>query len=358
MVALGLVAAGAVAAAEKPVAGKQVRWEQGYWSAVPQVRNGKVSQCVLVARRPRAGKSGDVATAFSLNIGRGAGFAFGIHDDGLATENMLDDRAEVIFGDGRNMPAVGFNVTTNAFAFHPGDAAAALAALEKTKTVRLRSTGAGLDTGPIALNLPADALAWLQACGKTFAIAIDRPSDPDAPELPSPRPPTPEIGPTQWTPAGPPGIDDKQKIAGWDASELRDNAGRVIVCMIRRHYFSGAEQDPGHYASFFMVSRAKGLTMMLKNSTLKLTADQPLEATLAIDGKPFTGFRVSAISADEIGLYPQRAAAFAAALDDGVRFDFKSTVAGMEMPVQSGVTGWLRACARRHGIALEAPPTR
>jgi hypothetical protein len=50
--------------------------------------------------------------------------------------------------------------------------------------------------------------------------------------------------------------------------------------------------------------------------------------------------------------------ALAAALDGGVRFDFKSKVAGMEMPVQSGVIGWLRACARRHAIAIEAPEAK
>ena len=49
-------AAGPSEAAEQPVASKQVRFEQGYWSAVPQVRDGKVSQCVLVAKRQRAEK--------------------------------------------------------------------------------------------------------------------------------------------------------------------------------------------------------------------------------------------------------------------------------------------------------------
>jgi hypothetical protein len=229
-----------------------------------------------------------------------------------------------------------------------------LSGLEKSKTLRLRSAAAGIDTGVIMLDLPAEALAWLRDCSKTFNIAIDRPTDPKAPELPAPRPRSAEIAPAQWTPAGPPGIDDKQKISGWDASELRDNNSRIVVCMIRRHYVSGSENDAARYTSFFMVSRAKGLTMMLKNSTLKLVAEQPIEATLTIDGKPFTGFVARASSEDEIIVYPERPAALAAVLDDGVRFNFKSKQTGMEMPVLGGVVGWLRACARRNGIALEA----
>jgi hypothetical protein len=89
---------------------------------VPQVREGKVSQCVLVALRPRAGANGPIDTRLSLNISRGAGFAFGIHDDDLATENILDDEAEVVLDNGRVMLAVEFNVTANVFALHPGDA--------------------------------------------------------------------------------------------------------------------------------------------------------------------------------------------------------------------------------------------
>src|SRR5437016_13982709 len=68
----------------KPVAGQQVRFPQGVWSALPQVGpDGKVRQCVLVAPRQRIGKDGPVNTRFSLNISRGSGFVFLIHDEGL-----------------------------------------------------------------------------------------------------------------------------------------------------------------------------------------------------------------------------------------------------------------------------------
>ncbi len=340
---------------DKPAPGKQVRWEQGYWSAVPQLRDGKVSQCVLVARRARTGRDGDIATNLSLNISRGAGFAIGLRDEALALEHVLDDQAEIILDDGQPFPAVSFDVNPTALASHPGDAAAVLAALAKTSTLRLRADGAGIDSGPIKLDLPADALAWLQECGKTFDIAIDRPTDPKAPPLPTPRPRSPEIGTTQWTPAGPPGIEDKQKIAGWDASELRDNQGRIIVCMIRRHYVIGSKKDARWLGTFLMVSRAKGLSMMLKDSALNLRDGQPVEATLTFAGKPFTAFTTGVISKDEIGIYPQRPAALALALENSERAEFKSKVSDtLEFPVGSGVIGWLRACARRSGFGLEA----
>lgn len=150
-----------------------MRWERGYWAAVPQVRNGKVTQCVLVAQRMRAGKTGEIATAFSINIGRGADLAFGINDDDLRTESILDDRAEVMLDDGRNIPAVAFNVTDNAYAIHSGDAAAVLSALEKSKPMRLHSTGAGFDTGTVELNVPADAIGWLKASTQPPTGAID-----------------------------------------------------------------------------------------------------------------------------------------------------------------------------------------
>jgi hypothetical protein len=52
----------------------------------------------------------------------------------------------------------------------------------------LHSDGSGVDSGNIDINLPQEALNWLKACGKTFDIAIDKVSDPDAPPIPTARP--------------------------------------------------------------------------------------------------------------------------------------------------------------------------
>jgi hypothetical protein len=341
------------AAPETPVAGKQVRFPRGTWSAVPQAGpDGKVRQCVLVALRSRAGRDGAIDTHFSLIISRGAGLGIGIEDAEVLPEQILDDQAEIVLDGGRSIPAVGFTVTANNFAFHPGDAAAVLAALENATTLTLRSAGAGIDTGAIELDLPGDALGWLQQCGQTFDIAIDRPTDPNAPPLPAPRPRSPELASGQPTAAGPAGIEDKQKIGNWDASELRTADGRVAVCMIRQHYFTGKEPGARSFATFLMVSRARGLTMMLKDSSLNLTAGQKIEATLKVGNTPFTGFSAQAVSADEIILYPQHGAALAQLLESGNRFDFKAPkVIGIEGPVP--IVAWARACARRHGIAFE-----
>ena len=189
VVALAVAAASSGAAAapiEKPVAGQRVRFRRGIGAELPQVGpDGKVRQCVLVALRQRTGSNGARDTRFALNIGRGAGLAFTIHDDDLPTEQVLDDQAEVLLDD-RAFPAVGFPVGT-AFVFHPGDAAGALGALGKATRVQLRSAGAGIDSGAIEIALPAEALSWLKQCGKVFDIAIDRPTDPNAPDMPVPR---------------------------------------------------------------------------------------------------------------------------------------------------------------------------
>src|SRR5215467_5253997 len=113
----------------------------------------------------------------------------------------------------------------------PGDAAGVLSALEKSITLTLRSSGAEIDTGAVTLDLPGEALGWLKRCGETFDIAIDRPTDPAAPALPAPRPRSTKLSFAQPTAAGPAGIEDKQKISGWDASELRGEDGTVTVCM-------------------------------------------------------------------------------------------------------------------------------
>src|ERR1700733_5010266 len=84
----------------------------------------------------------------------------------------------------------------------------ALSTLAQTTALQLRSAGAGVDTGAITLDLPGAALGWLVQCGKQFDIAIDRP---------------PEIA--VGAPVGLAGLDNKWKISGWDASELRGGEG-------------------------------------------------------------------------------------------------------------------------------------
>lgn len=352
-------AGGAAAAAPpRPVAGQQVHFAGGTWSAVPQVGpTGKVRQCVLVALRSRAITGGVVDTRLSADISAGSGLAFGVLDDKLPADDVLDDQAEVVL-DGKIFPAVAFTVAnSHSVAVHPGDAAAVLAALKTTTKLRLRSDGAGVDTGDIALDMPADALGWLVQCGKTFAIAVDRPTDPDAPPLPVAQPRSPEIAPAVATPAGPPGIEIKWKIARWDASELRGGDGKVSACMIRQHYgvsSASAGQAPARVIGAFLIaSRSKGLAMMLKDSSLDLPGGQPVEATMAIDHAPFSGVEARMLGSDEIGIFPQHGSALGTALGDGIDVDFKSKVEGMEFFIPAGVVPWLRACARRNGISFE-----
>jgi hypothetical protein len=97
---------------------------------------------VLVAKRSRAGRAGPVGSRLRMIISRGAGFAFGPGD--VLPEQILDDQAEIVVDDGRVFPAVGFTVGPNNFAFHAGDAAAVLAALEKTSRLTLRSDGGAI----------------------------------------------------------------------------------------------------------------------------------------------------------------------------------------------------------------------
>jgi len=340
------------AAPQQPVAGKQAHFPEGTWAAVPQIGpDGKVRQCVLVAMRVRAAPAGVLDTRLSIDISRGAGLAIAMADDKLPAEDILDDEAEVIVN-GQSFPAVAFTVAgVKDLAIHPGDAAGVLAALAKATTLRLRSAGDGVDTGDIGLDLPDDALAWLEQCGKQFDIAIDRPTDPNAPPLPVARPRSPEIATD--APVGLAGLNDKWKISGWDASELRGNDGKVIACVIRQHYTSGS--GPGGeriIGTFLMATRSKGLTLMLKDSSLDLTPG-PLTSTLAIEGKPFADISAQILSKDEIGLFPQHGAALALALGDGSSFAFKSPAEGMEFPVPAGVVPWLRACTHRWGFGFE-----
>lgn len=348
------------AAPPMPVAGKQVHFSEGTWSAVPQLGpDGKVRQCVMVAMRPRASPAGPVDTRLSVNISTGAGLAFALLDDILPSEDILDEQSEVIV-DGTSFPAVGFTVAgSNSLAIHPGDAAGVLAALKNAASLHLHSGGAGIDTGPIALDLPDDALAWLVQCGKKFHIAIDKPTDPNAPALPAARPRSPEIAPAVATPAGPPGIEIKWKIAGWDASELRGNDGRILVCMIRQHYSEPQGSGPvvklHVIGTFLMASRAKGLTMLLKDSNIDVPDEAPVQSTLTVGDKPFSGFAAHALGTDEIGVFPQHGSALGAALGDGIDIDFNAPkVARMQFSIPSGAVPWLRACARRNDFGFEA----
>ncbi len=340
------------AAPEQPVAGKQAHFPNGTWSALPQIGpDGKVRQCVLVAPRPRSGPSGLIATALSLTISRGSGLAMTLADDKLPSEDILDDEAEVS-ADGQSFPAVAFTVAgAKDLAMHPGDAASVLAALAKATTLRLRSDGDGVDTGDIGLDLPGDALAWLKQCGKQFDIAIDRPTDANAPPLPAPRPHSPEI--VVGAPVGLAGLDNKWKISGWDASELRDGGGKIAVCIIRQHYVMGSGPDARAVGTFLIVSRTTGLAMMLKDSNRNSPGGQPVEASLKIGDKPFTEFSARGLGNDEIGIFPQHGAALALALGDGAALAFKVPPDGLQFPVPSGVVPWLRACTRRNGFGFE-----
>jgi hypothetical protein len=339
---------------EKIVPDKTVHFANGDWSALPEIGADKqVGQCVLAAKRSRNGADGPIDTVLSVIISRGAGLVFTVADDKMPSAKILDDQAEIVLDD-RTFPAVAFTAGSDSLAAHPGDAAGALAALEKATKLKLRSDGAGVDTGAITLELPADVLDWLKQCDKQFDIAIDRPTDPNAGPLPEPRPRSPDIASAQPTPAGPAGIADIQKISGWDASELRDFAGKIAVCFIRQHYTVRSRAGTRVIGTYLMVSRAKGLTIMLKDSTLKLPEGKPVEATLKIENKPFVDFSAHVLGSDEIGIFPEHGTALASALGDGVPVTFDAQkIETLEFPVPSGIVPWLRACARRNGMAFE-----
>ncbi len=355
----GTVGGTAQAAAPQAMPGKQLHFAEGTWSAVPQTGpDGKVRQCVMVAMRPRASRAGPIDTRLSLDISAGAGLVFALLDDKLPSAAILDEQAEIVV-DGTTFPAVAFTIAgSNSLAFHPGDAAGVLAALAKAASLTLRSGGAGIDTAPVALDLPGAALHWLVQCGRKFHIAVDKPTDPNAPPMPAARPRSPEIAPAIATPAGPPGIEIKWKIAGWDASELRGNAGRILACMIRQHYSEPQGSGPAvklHVvATFLVASRSKGLTMLLKDSNIDVPGEAPVESTFTIGGKPFSGYEAHALGSDEIGIFPQHGLALAAALGDGIEVDFNAPkVQRMEFSIPAGAVPWLRACARRNDFGFE-----
>ena len=355
--AFGVTAIGAAHADSppKPVAGQQIHFPKGTWSALPQVGpDGKVRQCVMVAMRSRAVSGGMVDTRLSIDISAGSGLVFAMVDDKLPPEDVLDDQAQVIL-DGQTYPAVGFTVANSkSVALHPGDAAAVLTALGKTTKLRLRSDGAGIDTGDIVLNLPADALAWLVQCGQQFNIAIDKPTDPNAPEMPAARPRSPDVAVLKPNASGLPGADDIAKIAGWDASEVREADGRVSLCYIRRRYGETVGDNKHQIIIAFMSSAPRGLTMAIKDTNLNLDHDKKIDATLALDKKPFTGFFAETMSSNEIVFFPQHGTAFGTALGDGVDIEMKSPVEGSEFYISPGVIPWMRACSRRWGWSFDA----
>jgi hypothetical protein len=154
---------------------------------------------------------------------------------------------------------------------------------------------------------------------------------------------------------GPAGLQDKQKISGWDASEVRDDDGNVLACMIQQNYTIGGRHKRS-IATFLVVSRSKGLTMLLKDSALDLPGGPgaPVHATLKIGGKPFSGFSAQVEGDDEIAVFPDHGMALASALDHGVRAQFDALkFETLTFPVVSGVLPWLHDCAQRWGISFE-----
>jgi len=102
------------------------------------------------------------------------------------------------------------------------------------------------------------------------------------------------------------------------------------------------------------VSRKNGLTMMLKDSSRNGQEGQQVEATLKFGDQPFPAFKAEVWGPDEVGIKPEHANALAAMLESGGRATFKATTGDqLEFPVNGSTVGWLRACARRNGMALE-----
>jgi hypothetical protein len=60
-----------------------------------------------------------------------------------------------------------------------------------------------------------------------------------------------------------------------------------------------------------------------------------------------------ATAPNQIFVFPRHGKTFAALLDYGNDFNFKSTAVGMEFTIGGSVMGWARACARRSGIEIE-----
>ena len=219
----------------------------------------------------------------------------------LTPGDVFAEQAEVII-DGVLFSAVAFTIAgSNSLAVHPGDAVGALAALSTAASLHLRSGGAGIDTGPIALDLPGDALAWLIQCGKQFHIAIDRPTDANAPPLPTPRPRSPGSRRRSPRQPGRPASRSNGKSPAGMLPELRGNDGKILACIIRQHYGAASRL----LGAFLIVSRINELTMMLKDSSLNLPGNAAVTSTLTIDNAPFAGFKSHVLGNDEIGIFPQ-----------------------------------------------------
>jgi hypothetical protein len=167
------------------------------------------------------------------------------------------------------------------------------------------------------------------------------------------RPRSPRIVPVVQQASAMPGIEDKQKVDRWDASELRADDGTIDMCYIRRRYASGPGANLQMTVIALLVGRAGGVRVLLKDSNLKMPQDQPLDATLTADGKPVDGIAAKVMSPNEIGIFPTHGKAFATILDYGNDLDFKSKAIGMEFSMGGSVMGWARACARRNGIEIE-----
>src|SRR5205814_2147433 len=114
----------------------------------------------------------------------------------------------------------------------------------------------------------------------------DRPTDPDAPEMPKARPRSPRVLARAPTTDEMQGSAERQRVSGWDASEVRAADGTIAACYIRRLYSSGSGANRQTTATALMVDRNGGLRMALRDTNLNLTADQPLDATLTAGGKP------------------------------------------------------------------------
>ena len=170
------------APAEKPVAGQQVRFPKGYWSALPQVGpDGKVRQCVLVALRQRAGSRRRCRYALCAEHRprrrpcRSRSMTTACRPSRCSTTrprccSMIAHSPRSAF---RSAPR-SCSIPAMPPARSPRSARrrASGCARRAPASIPARST----------IGLPAEALNWLKQCGTAFDIAIDRPTDPDAPE--------------------------------------------------------------------------------------------------------------------------------------------------------------------------------
>jgi len=126
----------------------------------------------------------------------------------------------------------------------------------------------------------------------------------------------------------------------------------------------GSEDAARRIGVFFMASRAKGLSLMLKDSELKAKPGQSLDASLTIGDTPVTELSARVLSSDEIGVFPRHglALAAAAAADKADRFAFKSPLMSFESRSPAPSPGsapapsrWSRRGNSGHGARVSAP---